>query len=124
MQKSEYFSLEAVPDWTNNNHTNMGPVLNLNNRIVAKLRRKSENKPRSSKHKLVVKSKNHYPDGEEENINIMELCREGGLVEQSVGIIKCLKLKPFVLEDDEGDDNKTICFVPDSSHVHITKNNN
>lgn len=35
-----------------------------------------------------------------------------------------LNLKPFILEDEDEDKQRMLCFIPVSQHVHLFKNNN
>lgn len=63
-------------------------------------------------------------DEEESNVNLTDLYNECKIDERSRKIIECLNLKPFILEDEDEDKQRMICFVPDSQHVHIFKNNN
>lgn len=61
---------------------------------------------------------------EESKLNPTNLYNEYKIDQRSRKIIECLDLKPFILEDEDEDEQRIICFIPDSKNVQKFKNNN
>lgn len=73
----------------------------------------------------IEKTLNHkVTDEEDNNVNPTDLFNECKIDERSKKIIECLNLKPLILQDEDEDKQRMLCFIPDSQHIHIFKNNN
>ncbi|KAI8097903.1 uncharacterized protein B0P05DRAFT_567883 [Gilbertella persicaria] len=71
------------------------------------------------------KTLNHkVTDEEDNNINPTDLFNECKIDERSKKIIECLNLKPLILQDEDEDKQRMLCFIPDSQRIHMFKNNN